>query len=176
MGEASEWRCRVLLLVGPREVVPAREELPSARTTDGTDAASPQRQRRRDVLRELLVLVVGHRGRRRAAPGREGSRLFAAEGRYQSCFGCRPAVYCSQFIYEHEWGCPCARTQRFLQKCDGTGRSKPRTVLWVSSAPGEVMGQRSQDASARAGRLPHRPRWGVPKIVLFLVVREAEPS
>ena len=30
-------------------------------------------------------------------------------------FGCRPAVYLSKFIYEHEWGCPCARTQRFLQ-------------------------------------------------------------
>ena len=62
----------VLLLVGPGKVVPARESdavaaTASARTTDGTDAASLQRQRRRDVLRELLVLVVGHRGRR-AAP------------------------------------------------------------------------------------------------------------
>ena len=132
MSEARQRWGGVLLLVGPREVVPARESdavaaTASARTTDGKDAASLQRQRRRDVLRELLVLVVGHRGRRRAAP-LASSRLFAAEGRYQSCFGCRPAVYCSQFIYEHEWGCPCARTQRFLQKCDGTGRSKPEPV------------------------------------------------
>ena len=75
MSEARQRWGGVLLLVGPREVVPARESdavaaTASARTTDGKDAASLQRQRRRDVLRELLVLVVGHRGRRRAAPSR----------------------------------------------------------------------------------------------------------
>ena len=71
-------------------------------------------------------------------------------------FGCRPAVYLSKFIYEHDWGCPCARTQLFC-KC------VPALVLHASSDPNargceefcaaRALGQRSRDASGRA-RLP----------------------
>ena len=127
VGESGEWRRCVLLLVGPREVVPAREELRLDRPTERTPR--PHKGSGGGMFfascssSSSAIVAAGVQ-----RPAATGSRLFAAEGRYQSCFGCRPAVYCSQFIYEHEWGCPCARTQRFLQKCDGTGRSKPEPV------------------------------------------------
>ena len=121
----------------------------SARTTDGKDAASLQRQRRRDVLRELLVLVVGHRGRRRAAPC---LAVRGAESPHRGCkrwvFGCRPVVYQSEASHEHEW-LPLRSDPALFANCCCHWSVQTRTVLGLRSAPGEAMGQRSQDASKR---------------------------
>ena len=47
-------------------------------------------------------------------------------------------------------GCPAARTQRFCKPALAAGFSLTRTngkLAWLKYAPGELMGQRSQDAS-----------------------------
>ena len=83
-------------------------------------------------------------------PAAIGSRFLQPGPQKRWCFGCRPVVYQSKWSIEHEWGCPCARTQRFCN-------CVPALVLHASSDPNvrccdEVYAGRGHGAAA-PGRL-----------------------